>query len=209
MPRHRNAITDACSGSLILCAGVGCPYSISGAEDSNGDRSKRNVVKYRCPVANCIARYCSVACCKSHKTVVHSAITATISDGEGQRSITAAVAAARPEATASNDDVTAQRPISTFVDSVAILSELQKQRLAHDSKILHMLGSKRLRQQISLVDHGNEHGGGGGGSELVHKAASADSHGDHRTKMLQTLRHSDAEFNSFIESLLETVREQR
>eukprot|EP01036_Dinobryon_divergens_P026754 gene26754-35436_t len=187
-PSHRNA-PETCSDSFLLCAGVGCPFSVS---NSNGDnRHRRDMVKYRCPVAKCIARYCSVACCKSHKIFAHSAVTVTTADGEDQSNNATTVAS--PEAVISDiqteENISVQRPAGS-TDGVIILTELQKDRLAHDSKIIQMLGSKRLRQQISLVDHGD----------------NGDGHGDHRTKMLQTLRHSDAEFNSFIERLLETVR---
>ena len=193
-----NIAKDTSSGPY-LCAGVGCPLGSCTNESSNVGQRRKDVVKYRCPVAQCMARYCSVACCKSHKALVHSVINAV--DGESQASAAATIdAGSNPTTNIQREESVTPAGATLVVDGMAILNEVQKHRLVHDADILHMLGSKRLRQQISLVDQGNEQGG---------SDSATDSHSDRRTKMLQMLRNSDAEFNGFIEKLLDTVKRQR
>ena len=95
-----------------------------------------------------------------------------------------------------------------FDNSVGCLSEEQKHLLSSSEEIKQLLKSKRLRDQIKLIDSGSFDQDSNRTFE-AHRPEAGDpataSNGKARQKCLKRMRERDKEFDAFVEKMLSVI----
>ena len=101
---------------------------------------KQEKAQYKCP--KCSARYCTVACCKDHKTQCGVSSDLTTDD----RSVANADKV---------EDTPGVSNSSTLIDT-EIISEECKRKLRNSKWLKDILRSNRLREEITAIDKGDD-----------------------------------------------------
>lgn len=124
---------------------------------------------YRCP--KCRANYCSKDCCKTHQESSCLKVGEDVSLTNGSK-IDSVIANAETS-------VVKQAPREDFV---TMLTSEQKSRLRKDRRIQDLLGSKRLRAHLDMVDTAHD-----------------------RSAALKKLRMTNPDFSAFIDLVSDVV----
>lgn len=174
--------------------------------------SKENSA-YKCP--KCKAHYCSVACCKLHKANQHPPVAYTIGDRPYDLQLQQNIDNYASKYTGSVQTKETVKDISTgnsssTSDKSRYLSAEQKLLLSKSDEIAQLLKSKRLRDQIKIIEGGKmedilaSNQPGNGTSEVQCGTAIVAS-GRARQKSLKRMREKDSEFDAFVEKMLDVI----
>ncbi len=134
-----------------------------------------NPGKYKCP--SCKSHYCSVACCKSHKG------TCNIETGKDEKDTNEID---KSKTTVTN--VSGQVQVSRGLDdsNVLMLSSNQLKFLENSKWLGTILKSKRLREDITMIDEASN-----------------------RPKLLKRFREVNPEFDQFVRQLMTELPPRR